>query len=87
MGFDQTIEIISATVGATIYYTTDGSNPSQSSNIYVTPLTVSSPVTIKAVVYKFGWAYSETKERLYLIFNQNCLQYILVAGYMIPLYM
>ncbi len=62
---DQVVEISSATLGATIYYTTDGTNPSQSSNIYVTPLTISSPVTIKAIAYKFGWAYSETKEAIF----------------------
>ncbi|HOL56433.1 MAG TPA: chitobiase/beta-hexosaminidase C-terminal domain-containing protein, partial [Spirochaetota bacterium] len=61
-GLDQTVKIESSTEGSIIYYTTDGTSPSQSSNIYVTPLTISKPVTIKAVAYRFGWAYSETKE-------------------------
>lgn len=63
--FDQIVEINTATLNSTIYYTTDGSNPTQASNVYVSPLTISSPVTLKAIVYKFGWAYSETREAVF----------------------
>ena len=47
------ISITSATEGATIYYTTDGSEPTTSSNPYSTPLQENvSGVTIKAIAVK-----------------------------------
>lgn len=47
------ISITSATEGATIYYTTDGSTPTTSSNPYSTPLQENvSGVTIKAIAIK-----------------------------------
>lgn len=61
-GLDQTVEIANSTEDSTIYYTTDGSRPSSSSSKYVTPLTISSPITIKAIAYRFGWSYSDTIE-------------------------
>lgn len=59
-GLDQIVSINNSTDYSAIYYTTDGSNPSSASSLYVTPLTVSKPVTIKAVAYRYGWSYSET---------------------------
>ena len=61
-GLDQTVEIANSTENSIIYYTIDGSRPSSSSSKYVTPITISSPVTIKAIAYKFGWSYSDTIE-------------------------
>ncbi len=47
---------ISATSGATIYYTTDGSDPSISSNQYTGTLSgLSAMTTIKAIAVKEGW--------------------------------
>ena len=47
------ISITSATPGATIFYTTDGSTPTTSSTRYITPLTDNvSNVTIKAIAIK-----------------------------------
>ena len=47
------ISITSATPGATIYYTTDGSTPTTSSAVYSSPLTNNvSNVTIKAIAVK-----------------------------------
>ena len=47
------ISITSATEGATIYYTTDGSTPTTSSTVYTEPLTENvSNVTIKAIAVK-----------------------------------
>ncbi|HRU43832.1 MAG TPA: chitobiase/beta-hexosaminidase C-terminal domain-containing protein [Spirochaetota bacterium] len=58
-GLDQIVSITNSTNFSKIYYTTDGSSPSSSSSLYVTPLTISKPVTIKAIAYHYGWSYSE----------------------------
>ncbi len=48
----QSVTITSSTDGATIHYTTDGSEPTISSQVYSTPLTVSSATTLKAFATK-----------------------------------
>ena len=50
----QTVTITSATPGAQIYYTTDGSMPSAKSNPYTMPLTIASGCAIKAIAIKVG---------------------------------
>ena len=53
------VSITTATVGATIYYTTDGSTPTTSSTKYTVPLTENiSNVTIKAIAVKEGMVTS-----------------------------
>ena len=55
----QTVVISDSTAGATIYYTTDGSNPSSSSPVYTAPLIVSATTTINAIAIASGAAPSE----------------------------
>ena len=53
------VSITTTTVGATIYFTTDGSNPTTSSTKYTVPLTENiSNVTIKAIAVKEGMVTS-----------------------------
>lgn len=54
------ISISCETTGTTIYYTTDGSNPTTSSTEYTEPLNENvSGRTIKAIAVKDGWVNSE----------------------------
>lgn len=63
---EQTVAISCATQGATIYYTTNGSNPTTSSDVYSTPIVVSESTTIKAIA-EFDGAVSDVAEATYII--------------------
>ncbi|MBR4176353.1 MAG: chitobiase/beta-hexosaminidase C-terminal domain-containing protein, partial [Bacteroidales bacterium] len=56
------VTITTGTVGATIYYTTDGSEPTTSSTLYSGPFAQSTAATIKAIAVKDGSANSEVGE-------------------------
>lgn len=56
----QNILITTTTPGASIYYTTDGTEPSQNDNLYSAPVSLSVNTTLKAKAYKAGWTPSNT---------------------------
>lgn len=66
----QTVSISSTTSGSEIRYTTNGSEPTSSSALYQTPLTVSATTTIKAKAFKSGMTDSATATAIYTI-NSN----------------
>lgn len=51
----QSVALSCATPNATIYYTTNGSDPTTSSTLYSTPIQISSTSTIKARAYATGF--------------------------------
>jgi hypothetical protein len=63
----QTVTISSTTSGVTIYYTTDGSNPTTSSSQYSSPVTVSSTQTLSAIALAPGDAQSAVGSAKYTI--------------------
>lgn len=63
----QSVTIACATDGATIYYTTDGTEPTTSSTVYSAPISVSETTTIKAIAVKNGMANSAVAEAEYII--------------------
>lgn len=65
----QDITISSATEGATIYYTIDGSTPSTSSTKYTEPITISANKTLKAIATKTGMNNSAVISADYTILN------------------
>lgn len=50
----QSVSLTSATEGAKIYYTTDGSTPTSSSTLYSGTFTISNNVVVKAIAVKDG---------------------------------
>ena len=63
----QSVVIQCATPGPTIRYTTDGTEPSSSSPIYSSPISVSAATTIKAKAFMSWMAESDTASATYTI--------------------
>ena len=63
---EQNVTLACATSGATIYYTTDGTEPSASSTLYEGAITIGTTTTLKAIAIKNGIS-SETAEAVYTI--------------------
>ena len=61
------VSIACATEGATIRYTTDGSDPTETSEEYTEAINVAEAMTIKAIAYKEGRPASEIASAAYTI--------------------
>lgn len=62
----QNIELTSATKDAKIYYTLDGSIPTEQSSLYQSPVKISETTTIKAFAKKEGMVNSEISASTYI---------------------
>ena len=65
----QNVTISTATDGAIIYYTTDGTDPTTSSSVYNSSINVSQTTTIKAIAVKEGIDNSAVATAEYTIVN------------------
>ncbi len=63
----QSVSISCATDGATICYTTDGTEPTENSSQYSVPLTISETTTLKAKAFKSGYTASAVATATYTI--------------------
>lgn len=68
---DTEIVISCETEGATIYYTTDKTNPSADSTKYTGPITFTESVTIRAIALKQGMLDSEIAEAVYTLYDPD----------------
>jgi hypothetical protein len=62
-----TTMISSATADATIYYMTDGTDPSSTSNIYSSKLVIANSETLKAIAIEPGWTSSSIASAVYML--------------------
>jgi phenylalanyl-tRNA synthetase beta subunit len=68
----QTVTLSSATSGATIRYTLDGSAPSETAGtLYTAPFTVSGTTTVKAMAYASGLTDSSVATAIYTILTAS----------------
>lgn len=77
----QTVTISSATTGATIYYTTNGTTPTTSSTVYSAPITVSSTTTVQAIATKSGFFNSSVASATYTITSSGVTSVNLGTGF------
>lgn len=68
---NKEIVISCETEGATIYYTTDKSNPSVESTKYTEPIIFTEAMTVKAIAVKEGMLDSEIAEAVYTLYDPN----------------
>jgi len=65
---NQSVEISCATSGATIYYTTDGTEPDDNSTEYIGPVTISDVfTTLKAIAYRADTVTSDIATEEYIL--------------------
>jgi len=64
----QDVAITTATSGATIRYTVNGTTPTESvGTVYAAPVHISETLTLKAVAYRAGWTTSSVTSALFTI--------------------
>ncbi len=63
----QTLTLTTTTLGATIYYTTNGTTPTTSSTRYVGPITLSTTQTVTAIAVATGYTTSNPSSKAYTI--------------------
>ena len=75
-----TVTISTETDGATIYYTTNGSEPTTSSNTYSSAISINSAMTLKAIAVKDGMANSEVATAAYTVRDYVTLPFNWAGG-------
>ena len=63
----QKVEITCSTPGTSIYYTTNGDNPTSSSTLYTTPVVIDNTTTLKAIAMKEGMSSSAVVKAVYTL--------------------
>jgi chitinase len=61
----RTVALATSTPGAAIRYTLDGADPTGSSPVYTTALTIGTTTTLKAVGFKTNWSDSDVRSAPY----------------------
>ena len=67
------VEVASLVGGAAIYYTTNGSDPTESSSMYLTPIKFNKTTTLKVRAYKDGFNPSDVATAIYTITNGGAI--------------
>ena len=76
----QNVSISCATDGATIYYTTNGDDPTTSSSVYSATLTISETTTVKAMAAADGYNNSSVASATYTITTPSTIAEVRAQG-------
>ncbi len=78
--YDGAIQLsLSSTEGSAIYYTTDGSEPTQSSKQYAGPITINETTSIRAKAFKQGYIESGITTETYFINTSHTLPVVSIT--------
>ena len=76
------VAITTATPGATIYYTTDGSNPEPGNGaVYTSPINISSTTNLRAAAYRTGYIPTNIDTQTYIFASDVLTQSATPAGF------
>jgi hypothetical protein len=79
------LSITTATAGASIRYTTDGTEPSPTNGtLYTSPINIAGTTTLRAIGYKTGLESTSVDTESYIFLNQVIHQPATVAGWPTP---
>lgn len=67
---EQSLEITTETEGASIYYTIDGTTPTNESTLYTAPIKLTETVTVKAIAMKDGMSNSTMTSATYTFLTE-----------------
>jgi len=74
------VALQTATPGASIYYTTDGSTPTQSSSLYTGAMSVTNSATLNAKAYMSGYSPSTMASAFFTIAENTRTYYVAKTG-------
>ena len=72
----HTVTLSTLQKGGVIYYTTDGTAPTDASNLYTEPLVLEKSTSIRAIVYAEGYLPSEIATQTFLIEDEHSLNVV-----------
>lgn len=75
------LSLANSTSGTVIYYTTDGSEPDETSLVYNNGIQINTTTVIKAIATKTGYLPSEMQTHSYLFLNDVISQPATIPGY------
>lgn len=75
----QNVTINCNTPDVTIHYTSDGTEPTETSSQYISPIALTTATTLKAKAFKTGWISSYTATSVYT-FQVSTLYFTPIAG-------
>ncbi|WP_079914297.1 S-layer homology domain-containing protein [Paenibacillus sp. 32352] len=79
------VKLATATVGASVYYTLNGTVPTTASSLYAAPIAINADLNINAVAYKDG-KYSSVSSFRYTVAPSNSVSSVVYAVYSTDLF-
>ena len=79
IGESLEVTITSVEDGATIRYTLDGNDPTEESDVYSAPISITETTTVKAIAVKDGCKNSEVAEATYTAIDPNAAAFEIIA--------